>query len=144
MANLLEPKEVEIELPDGSMKTYIFSKFPAIAGREIVTQYPLSAMPKMGDYEVNEKIMLKLMCYVAVRLDSGIEQQLTSKALVDNHIRSWETLGKIEVGMIEYNCSFFGNGRASSFLTNIVQTALPMISKMLTGLLASRLHGRVD
>ena len=47
---LLHPKPVTIECNDGSSKEFILHKFPAIPGREIVSQYPLSAMPKLGDY----------------------------------------------------------------------------------------------
>ena len=135
MADLLEPKEIDVLLPDGTTKQYVISKFPAIAGREIVCKYPLSGMPKLGDYAVNEETMLKLMAYVAVPTDNGL-LRLSTRALVDNHIASWETLGKLEVAMLEYNCSFFGNGRASTFLDGIAQKAQVSISKILMGLLA--------
>lgn len=135
MAELLEPKEIDVNLPDGTTKQYVISKFPAIAGREIVCKYPLSGMPKLGDYAVNEETMLKLMCYVAVPTDNGA-LRLNTRALVDNHVTSWETLGRLEVAMLEYNCSFFGNGRASTFLDGIAQKAQVSISKILMGLLA--------
>ena len=134
MADLLEPKTVDIELPNGGNKTFILSKFPAIAGREIITQYPLTAAPKIGDYKANEELMVKIMAYVAVVLENGNEQRLITRTLIDQHIPSWETLAKVEIGMIEYNCSFFGNGRAANFFQDIAQKALPLISKMLTGL----------
>jgi hypothetical protein len=135
MAELLEPQEIAVPLPDGTTKQYVISKFPAIAGREIVCKYPLSGMPKLGDYAVNEETMLKLMAYVAVPTDNG-PLRLNTRALVDNHIASWETLAKLEVAMLEYNCSFFGNGRASTFLDGIAQKAQVSISKILMGLLA--------
>lgn len=135
MAELLEPQEIAVPLPDGTTKQYIISKFPAIAGREIVCKYPLSGMPKLGDYAVNEETMLKLMAYVAVPTDTGT-LRLSTRALVDNHVASWETLGRLEVSMLEYNCSFFGNGRASTFLDGIAQKAQVSISKILMGLLA--------
>ncbi len=143
MADLLEPKEIAVSLPDGTTKQYVISKFPAIAGREIVCKYPLSGMPKLGDYAVNEETMLKLMCYVAVPTESG-SLRLNTRALVDNHVASWETLGRLEVAMLEYNCSFFGNGRASTFLDGIAQKAQVSISKILMGLLAqlSQKEGR--
>lgn len=126
---LLQPLEKEI---DG--KVFVLSKFPAVAGREIVAKYPLSGMPKLGDYKVNEETMLKLMSFVAVRLDSGADLVLASRALVDNHVPSWETLAKIEWAMMEYNCSFFGNGRASTFFDGIAQKLPSMITSILTDL----------
>jgi hypothetical protein len=112
-------------------KTFYLSKFPAVAGREIVAKYPVSNMPKLGDYAVSEETMLKLMAYVGV--DAGGQTlMLTTRALVDNHCGGWEDLAKLEWAMMEYNCSFFGNGRASSFFEDIAQKAQALISQMLT------------
>lgn len=133
---MLSPLEKEIELQDGTTKTYVLSKFPAIAGREIITQYPLSAIPKLGDYGTNEALMLKIMGYVAVPRDSGDPLRLTTKALVDNHVPDCEALIRLEMAMMEYNCSFFASGRASTFLEVIAQKAQALISKMLTDSLA--------
>jgi hypothetical protein len=123
---MIKPKEFEI-----GGKTYILSKFPATDGREIVTQYVSSGLPKIGDYKRNEELMYKLMCFVAVKLDSG-PLLLTTKALVNNHCEDFEILMKIEAAMMDYNCSFFRDGRASTFLDGIAQKALALITKILT------------
>lgn len=127
---MIEPKEVNI---DG--KEFILSKFPAIAGREIVAKYPLSGLPKLGDYQVNEETMLKLMSYVGVNIDDK-PLMLSTRGLVDNHTGSWETLGKIEWAMMEYNCSFFQNGRISTFFEDFAQKLPQWISKTLMDLSA--------
>lgn len=124
---MLKPIEREF---DG--KTYILSKFPAVAGREIVAKYPLSGLPKLGDYAVNEETMLKLMAFVGVKDGAGNVLQLTTRALVDNHIESWETLAKIEFAMMEYNCSFFADGRASNFFEDIARKLPAWTTKILT------------
>lgn len=126
---MIEPKEILI-----NGKTFILSKFPAIAGREIVAKYPLSGMPKLGDYKVNEETMLKLMAYVAVPIDPVKPLLLSSRALIDNHVDSWETLAQIEIAMLEYNCSFFQDGRISTFLDDIAQKLPTWITKMWTAL----------
>ena len=128
---MLQPKEIEIECGDGSKKTFILSKFPAIAGREIITQYPLSAIPKLGDYGTNESIMLKIMGYVGARTDGGV-LRLDSRALVDNHVPDFEALMRLEMAMIEYNCSFFANGKASGFFALIAEKVEALITKTLT------------
>lgn len=128
MIQLLEPKTIEI---DG--KSFIISKFPAVAGREIVTKYPLSGVPKLGDYKVNEETMLKLMNFVAVKVGDS-EIRLSTTSLVDNHAGNWETLAKIEWSMLEYNCSFFQNGRISTFLNDTAQKVPAWISKILMAL----------
>jgi len=133
--NLKEPKEFLI---DG--KTYLLSKFDAWTGREIIAKYPLSSLPKLGDYVINEQTMAKLMSYVAVVLENGTELRLTTKDLINNHIVSWESLVKIEIAMLEYNCSFFQNGRISTFFENFAQKLPQWISKTLTDSLAPLLR----
>lgn len=133
---MLEPKDITIATQDGTTRDYILSKFPAIQGREIISKYPLSGLPKLGDYGVNEETMLKLMAYVAVRVDSGAEIPLKTRDLVNNHVPDWETLVKIEKAMLEYNCSFFANGQALTFFGGLAQQASGLISKILTDLLA--------
>ena len=132
---LILPKEVQIPNQSGVEKTFIISKFPAVQGREIVAKYPLSAMPKLGDYAVNEETMLKLMSFVAVPRDSGEPLCLTTRGLVDNHCEDWEQLARVEVAMMEYNVSFFANGKGSTFLEAIAAKAQASLSRMLTDLL---------
>lgn len=132
---MLEPIEKEFPLEDGGTKTFVLSKFPAILGREIVTQYPLSASPKIGEYSTNEALMLKLMSCVAVKTDSG-HLMLSTKELVNNHVPDFETLLKIEWAMMEYNCSFFRNGGALRFLDDLKAKFQRSISRTLTDLLA--------
>lgn len=132
MSRLLEPKEVPVELPDGTFKTYVLSKLPALDGRKVALQYPVSGLPKVGEYGVNEEMMLLLLSYVAVNAGGETPLRLTTRALIDNHVASWETLVKLEGLMISYNCSFFANGKALSFFDGLKATALQLISKTLT------------
>jgi hypothetical protein len=132
MRVLIEPKELIVNLPNGGTKTFVLSKFPAIAGREIITQYPVSAIPKLGDYAVNETLMLKLMEYVGVRQDNGNPDLcLDSRALVDNHTGDFETLMKIEMAMMEYNCSFFAQGKVSKIFEGLATKARQLITQTL-------------
>src|SRR5665213_2354770 len=132
---MLEPLTVEITTLKGEQRTYIISKFPALAGREIVAIYPLTAIPQVGNYVGNEAVMMQLMSYVAVRLANGSEQLLVSKALIDNHVPDWETLVKIEIEMMKYNTSFFQQGVVSGFLKTIGMNFLTSITPTLTPLL---------
>lgn len=130
---LIKPKEITVVDDEGLERTYIISKLDCVTGREIVTQYPLSAVPKLGDYKTNEEIMLKMMCFVGVPREGSEPLMLTTKALVKNHIDTWETCAKIELAMMEHNCSFFRDGRISSFFADLAQNLPQWISKILTG-----------
>jgi hypothetical protein len=130
---MIQPKEITVKTQDGIEKTYIISKFPAIQGREIIAKYPLSAMPKLGDYEVNEETMLKLMCFVAV--PNGTDTlALSTRALVDNHFPDWETLARVEVAMMEYNVSFLKGDILKSIMDKVTGKIPSIMSKILTSL----------
>jgi hypothetical protein len=135
---LLQPTEILIKTLDGDERTYVISKFPAVAGREILTQYPVTAMPRIGAYKENEALMLKMMAYVAVPTDDPDRPiVLKTRALVDNHVPDWETLARIELALINYNCSFFRDGRTSAFFAGLGTKAASRITEILTGLLAN-------
>lgn len=136
---MLEPKELVLKDASGKERTFILSKFPAIAGREIITKYPVSNVPKIGEYQQSEEVMLKLMAFVSVQLPDGQAQALTTRGLVDNHTGDWETLAKLEWAMLEYNCSFFGKGLNSGSLESISQKAVTWITQTLMPLLEQSL-----
>jgi hypothetical protein len=95
-------------------------------------------MPKLGDYEVNEATMLKLMAYVGVPVEGkDAPLMLNTRALVDNHIPDWETLARVEIAMMEYNVSFFANGKASGFLELIVNESASVAFPNVDGLIGA-------
>lgn len=136
---MLEPKELELTDSSGKTRVFFISKFPAIAGREIVTKYPLSNIPKIGEYQQSEDIMIKLMSFVEVQVGDH-RHALSTKALIDSHVGDWETLAKVEWAMLEYNCSFFPGGLNSGFFGSFSKTAGEWISRTLIPLLAQSLQ----
>lgn len=121
---MIEPKEVEI---DG--KNYTISKFNCIEGREIVAKYTITSIPKLAQYLENEEVMYKLLKHVAVSTSGGLIK-LSNRDLIINHIKSWETLVKVEWAVMQYNISFFQNGSLSTLLISISQKLPQWISKM--------------
>ena len=136
---MIEPKEVTIENQTGGERVFTIHKFPAIAGREIITQYPVTAAPKIGSYKANEEMMFKLMSYVTVDA-GGTPLDLGTQAAIDNHVPDWQTLMKIEKEVLEYNCSFFAQGKLLVFLEGLAAQALPSIIKTLTDSLQQSLQ----
>ena len=130
MAEFLEEKQIEV-----NKVPCIISKIPAVDAREIFSKYTSSNIPKVGEYEASEAVMLKMMTYVARVTPEGDNIRLTTKALVNNHVPDWETLVKLEWEMLKYNCSFFQNGKASDFLKSIARLAESKGTEMLVGLL---------
>lgn len=133
---LIQPKEFVVTDESGNERKFILSKFHAVSGREIVSKYLGSSLPIVGDYKVSEETMFKLMNYVAVETAPGLMLRLGNRPLIDNHVGEWEILTTIEKEMMKYNCRFFRDGTASSFLDDLVQKILKKISETLTPLLA--------
>lgn len=132
---MIQPKDLPLTRQDGTQGAFVLTKFDAISGREIVANYPVSNLPKLGDYRASEAVMLKAVGFVGIRLEGRDEpQMLTTRELVNNHVRDWETLAKLEWAVLEYNCSFFGNGLTSVSFTEWLEKARPWISQMLTAL----------
>lgn len=129
MTVLLEPKELEL-----AGKTFVLSKFPAIQGRKIITQYPVTGLPEKagGNYSTNEDLMVEVMSRVGVKLDDGEVLVLSSRTLIDNHVPGFEVLMKLEWAMMEYNCSFFRNGSLSSLVERLIAKLPGLISQTLT------------
>lgn len=129
MPELIKPIPLVLKC-DGKERTFILSNFPAVDGREIVSKYIAANMPKVGDYKESEEIMIKLMSYVAVR-NGSVETRLSTKDLINNHCPGFEELMKIEMAMMEKNCSFFRDGRSLDFFENLTQMVARKVSEML-------------
>ena len=63
---MLKPKPFTLTDMDGVELTVILTRFPATVGREIAAKYPMSNLPKIGDYKVSEETAGLLMKYVFV------------------------------------------------------------------------------
>ncbi|MDR2093028.1 MAG: hypothetical protein LBP58_06915 [Azoarcus sp.] len=137
MAELRDPKEIEIVCQDGSIRIYVISKLPAMAGMKLVTQYPIMASPKIGNYGELEKLMLELFGYIEAITPDGRRIRLGTRALIDNHVPDWEALARIQKAMAEYNVSFFQNGKLFDLLENFLQTAITKLTPMFAASLPS-------
>lgn len=105
---LLNPKEITLTDRKGVVRTYLLSEIPASYSKEIVLQYPTSALPKVGDAQLHMEITLRLMSYIAVPRGNNAEPlQLTTRELCDNHIPDLRTWMRLEREMAMYNWDFF-------------------------------------
>ena len=104
---------------------------PFMVAREVGIQYGGSILPKVGDYKLNEAMMLKMMNYVAVEVQGKL-LRLATPQLVDNHVPDLDTGLQLEWAMMEYNAGFFHKGTISDFFGDIVRKTLARISETLT------------
>lgn len=124
---MLEPKEITI---DG--KNYTIHKIPAVAGRELLMRYPVSNIPKVGEYGESVELMRKLMKFVVVKTPEGREIALETDALIDNHVPNARVLLKLEKEMLDYNFGFFSNGEISRFFQAFEKVAMRKVIEILT------------
>lgn len=132
--DLIAPVEVSIPDSSGATRVYRVGKMPATVGREVLAKYPLSSMPKVGDYGVSHDAMLKMMAFVETA--DGI--RLATSALIDNHVSDGEALIRLEIEALRHNTSFFGNAGQQSlgaFLLDRVARYAPLIMQTLTAFL---------
>lgn len=135
MADLIKPKEIKIQDMDGNEHTFVISRLPYPVAREVAAVYPVSNMPKVGDYKASEGVMLKLMKHVAIQPEESDMIRLVNIDLISNHIPDATVGLKLEAQMLAYNFDFFGQGGLSAFLKRFSETRLPLIIKTLIPLL---------
>ena len=61
---MLKPKEISIIDIDGLERNFIISRFPATVGMEIFYRLPMSAVPKIGDFEALKDVRNDIFKYV--------------------------------------------------------------------------------
>lgn len=132
-APLIKPVDITLKSIDGEEKHFRISRVPATRGREIFTQYLPTAIPKIGDYKSNEKLMLMLICYVDVKMASGEWMRLCPASL-DAHVTDFEMLGLLEVKMIGHNTNFFNPEKLSKgwarFNQTLPERAMSMLNRL--------------
>jgi len=129
--DLLKPKDIHLVDNDGVQRTYTLSRMPFMVAREVGVQYGSSLLPKVGEYKLNEAMMVKMMNYIAVEV-SGKPLRLSTPQLIDNHVPDLDTGLQLEWAMMEYNAGFFHKGTISDFFGDIVRKTLAKISETLT------------
>lgn len=130
---LLDPKPVQITAANGQTKTFIVSRMPyGSGGREVLTQFVPTAAPKVGDYDANHRLFLKMMCFVAVVMADGSELRLTTQELVDSHIPDFRAGLELERQMLEHNLGFSVAGGISTFFDGLRERLPALITQILT------------
>ena len=138
---LIKPRDITIADLDGVERHYRISRFPAIAGLEIIAKVP-SNIATLSKQLPHLKELVSQMCkYVAIDApteDGGTHEiTLSTQALIDNHVPDGETLLRLLFELMRYNTSFFGSadqsildylvGRLAASLPKIIQTLTPLL-----------------
>ena len=137
--DLLEPKLIQLE----KSGDFYISRLPCMVAREVFLRYAASNVniielarnyaPSSGD------IALKMLSYTAHVVD-GRQIRMESDTLLNQHVLSFEDLGKLEGEMIMYNFSFLSVARWSPYLSRYKIKLESLTTGILTNLLRSLLN----
>lgn len=123
---LIKPKEIEIKDLDDNVHKYTISRFNALDGRKIISQYPIANAPKLGDYQMSENLMRDAFKYVSVEVD-GKPIILSTKEIINAYVPDATVQMRLEFALMEYNTNFFGQGGKSGFLNFLLKKALGVL-----------------
>lgn len=113
---LIDPKDIDIEDQSGINRRYIVSKMPYLnGGREVCSQFISTALPKLGNYQENQKLAEKMFSFIEAVNDDGRNVLLSTKEMVNNHVPDFQTGIKLEAAMIEHNVGFSVTGKIREY-----------------------------
>jgi len=130
---MIKPQEITLVDIDGVERKFTLSRFPATVGMEIFYRLPISAVPKIGDFEALKVVRDDIFKYVYVETAGG-SIALSTSALIDNHTNDAETALKIIGAMLSHNYSFFSQGKISLLFDGLGVKIKGIAQSMLTQL----------
>lgn len=127
--DLIKPKEIELKDLDGDTHKFIISRFNALDGYELISNFPKTMFNKGGEsFKDHKEVLIKIFSHVEAFKQDGNTIRLTSEALINNHIPDYELLMKILKEVGTYNSSFLGNVSGLSIIDQI-KTKLPTLAQ---------------
>lgn len=128
--DLIEPKSITLK----KSGEFLISKLPCLVGREVLVKYPVSLVPKIGDYATSEEMCIRLMSFVE-KVTPQRNIRLSDATLINQHVAPGGEIWLLEKEMLMYNFDFLEDGTASAFLEMWKSKAESKATKILTNLL---------
>lgn len=102
------------KLVEAMGKVYKILQMGVYDTRKVCLTYPMSLIPKLGEYAINEELSNLLMKYVEVKvkLPDGKEHwlRLDNRELVEQHVPPMQLL-PLEIAVIDHTTGFFSSGK---------------------------------
>lgn len=132
---------IEITLPSGEVKSIVIGKFPALDGWDI--QQRFIEFAASSDKDVRRAYTLEVLAYAQVVQSSDRTLPLTTNALIDNHLGSWQNVQRVFEEVLQQNgidpkthadqphyWAKAGNEMATSFIAEVSQLLGPAFQMM--------------
>lgn len=91
---------IEITLPGGEKRQVNISHFPALDGWEI--QHRFVEFAAASDRHSRREFTLEVLSYATVKVGAN-DMPLSTDALIDNHLRSWENIAEVFEAVLMFN-----------------------------------------
>lgn len=121
----LDHKLIEI-----AAKRYRVKSMDVFDARRVAYEFPITMMPRIGDYAENEKLFRLLMKYVEVEISPNNWQALTTDELIRQHV-SPKDFARLEREVVDFTTGFFSDGNASNIVLTIGEFIIERITKTL-------------
>lgn len=138
--SLIKPLDITIKDLDGIERNYRISRFPTVAGLEIIARVPSNVATLSKQLPHLRELVLQMCKYVAVDVptdDGGTHEIiLSTQALIDNHVPDSQSLLRILFELMRHNTPFFGRADQSilDYLADRLAALYPKLIPMLTQL----------
>ena len=123
----IEPKEIQV-----NGKTFVIHKLPATVAVEVMARSIGNMVPKAGEFEIVEAMMIKTMSYASVRRPGLDDLPLNSREMIDNHCVDHKTYLAVLEEVRQYSCLFGVAGSILTFCENVIAMLPAKIRSMLT------------
>jgi len=130
--DLIKPKEIELTDIDGETHKFNISRFNALDGYELVSNFPKTMFNKGESFAQHREVIVKILAHCEKIDKEGNKIRLKTEGLINNHIPDFELLLKLLKEMGEYNTNFLQLFKKSNFIDQL-KAKLPSIAqKILT------------
>lgn len=123
------PESKELLIGD---KTYILNRLPAWPAWECFVR-----LRELKGIEDHKELFKRLLASVAVKTEAGAELNLTTEALINNHVNGAEEMLQLEQEILQYNYGFFPQGEISACLRSAEKVAPAVNIETLTAFLGA-------
>jgi len=132
---LVNPTEVSITGNDGISRKFLIGTIPYFnGGREVGTQFLITATPKVGNYDENQKLAEIMLAHTAAITEDGRNVVLNTRDAVANFVPDFKTGIELEAAMLEKVKGFFVPSSIQKYLEEWKRNLPLLLSKALTAL----------
>jgi len=91
---------MNITLPNGETRQVTISHFPALDGWEI--QHRFVEFAAATDRHSRREFTMEVLSYATIKIGTN-DMPLSTDALIDNHLRSWENIREVFEAVLSFN-----------------------------------------